>query len=529
MQPFLCPQCGHRSEFDPWAGSAHCPRCGFTPPTSGAAGNYVRWAQRQAHQPLLDELLAHWNGTHQPDPNFDLPTAGDALAFFRAYQRALGEDPRPSPGAHVPYMRDYQPTRQQILDFAAAYLWLRRGDRAQAAADLAALVFSAPQFVDAWVWRTATTGDVQQRLAYLDWATRLDVSHPLARDALALAEGRVPEAGGPRQEALVVTQCPQCGAGLRYEPGEARVECPHCGYQLALQATDLVDEPAETVHDLHLKRRYQGYTWAEAQRVLHCHTCGADLTMTHYLARGCLFCGSTNVLVEESQRLLEQPDGILPFQVGRGEALAALERAQARPTQRLSSWLGGGQPALQELQGVYLPFWVFDGMVEAYQRISDVVGTSKQSLGLTAHENLLFPAVDVPPAPLLTSIYPFELGALVPYEPRLLANWPARIYSQDVEMVAEAAGSAMIDLARERTALRPRPPSTGLQRRLGPRSSTPGRVPDSPLLFQMVGTAYQLVLLPVWLARLDREGKQTLGLVNGQAGQVAFDVNPVGD
>jgi len=94
------------------------------------------------------------------------------------------------------------------------------GDRAQAAADLAALVFSAPHFVDAWVWRTATTDDPQQRLAYLDWATRCDLNHPLARDALALAEGRVPAAGGPRQEVLVVTQCPQCGAGLRYEPGD---------------------------------------------------------------------------------------------------------------------------------------------------------------------------------------------------------------------------------------------------------------------------------------------------------------------
>jgi len=323
MQPFVCPQCGHRSRFDPWAGAAKCPRCGFAPPAPGAGDNYVRWAQRQAHQPFLDELQAHWNGGHRPDLAFTLPTPDDALAFFREYQQALGEDPRSAPGPHVEYVRDYHPTRQEILIFAGAYLWLRRGRRDRAADDLAALAFSAPQFVDLWVWRTATTDDVQQRLEYLDKATRLDLGHPLARDALAVAQGQVSPAGERRQQALVTTQCPQCGAGLRYDPGAAQVECAHCGHRVALEATNVVDQQARAVHSLRLERRYQGHTWAEAQRIVHCCTCSADLTMSDYLAQRCAFCGSTNVLIEESQRLLEQPDGLLPFQVTRERALAA--------------------------------------------------------------------------------------------------------------------------------------------------------------------------------------------------------------
>ncbi|MGD8626043.1 MAG: hypothetical protein PVJ34_16015, partial [Anaerolineae bacterium] len=58
MQPFLCPQCGHRSSFDPWQGAARCERCGFTPLSGPAGGNYVGWARRYAYQPYLDELLA---------------------------------------------------------------------------------------------------------------------------------------------------------------------------------------------------------------------------------------------------------------------------------------------------------------------------------------------------------------------------------------------------------------------------------------------------------------------------------------
>ncbi|MEJ2207508.1 MAG: hypothetical protein P8129_00550 [Anaerolineae bacterium] len=529
MQPFVCPQCGHRSSFDPWAGAAQCPRCGFTPPTAGAVGQYVSWARRQGHQPFLDELQAHWTGSHRPDPTFALSTPDDALAWWREYQQAMGEDPRPTPGAPVEYVREYQPTRQEILVLAGAYLWLRRGRPDRAAEDLAALAFSAPRFVDAWVWRSATIEDEEQRRAYLDRATRLDLGHPLARDALALAQGRVPLTVGRRRQTLVTAQCPQCGAGLRYEPGAAEVECAHCGHTMALEATNVVDQQARAVHNLRLKRHYEGHTWAEASRVVHCCTCGADLTMTQYLAQRCAFCGSTNVLVQEKDRSLEQPDGLLPFQIGEEQALAALEQAQSRLFRRVVSWLSGSRAELKELRGVYLPFWVFDGMVEAYHFRKDWATSSKETLGLTSHENLPFPAVDVPAASLLRHVYPFDLAALVPYEPRLLADWPARIYDQDVEMVAETARSTMIERTRVQDELMPGPLSSGSRTRADRRVTTLDAVAARQVYYQVVGTAYQLVLLPLWLARLEGQARHSLGLVNGQTGKVTLGAGYLGD
>jgi hypothetical protein len=91
MQSFTCPQCGHKSTFEPWTAAACCPACGFTPPSRGLTANYVRWAQRHAYQPYLDELLSHWNGTHTPDPGFALETAEDAIkaAFYQQVMRIL--------------------------------------------------------------------------------------------------------------------------------------------------------------------------------------------------------------------------------------------------------------------------------------------------------------------------------------------------------------------------------------------------------------------------------------------------------
>ncbi len=35
MQIFICPECAHKSFYDPWVESAHCPRCGYSPQTLG--------------------------------------------------------------------------------------------------------------------------------------------------------------------------------------------------------------------------------------------------------------------------------------------------------------------------------------------------------------------------------------------------------------------------------------------------------------------------------------------------------------
>jgi hypothetical protein len=141
--------------------------------------------------------------------------------------------------------------------------------------------------------------------------------------------------------------------------------------------------------------------------------------MTQQLAGICIFCGSTNVLVEDSQRILEQPDGLLPFYIGK-------EQAQNAFAQRLVSWLSGTRQTARNLWGIYVPFWVFDGIVEAYTFSTDWATASKKTLGLSTHENLLLPGVDAPSPGAQQAVFPFRLETLIPYEPRLLADWPAR-------------------------------------------------------------------------------------------------------
>jgi DNA-directed RNA polymerase subunit RPC12/RpoP len=177
MQQFICPECGHESSFDPWVESAHCPQCGFRPPT-GMRLSDQQPKRRTEHQPFLDELLSHWNGTHTPDSAFTLPTPESALAFFEDYQQAMGK------GTDA-----YQPTQEEILGFVGAYLWLRRGNRAEAAQRLRTLTSLFPKFTDPWIWLAATADEPAQRIDYLENALVLEPEHPLAQDALVAARG----------------------------------------------------------------------------------------------------------------------------------------------------------------------------------------------------------------------------------------------------------------------------------------------------------------------------------------------------
>lgn len=529
MQAFICPECGHQTTFDPWIESAHCSQCGYTPPKGVRMRGRRPKKRTGTHQPFLDELLSHWNGTHVPDPEFSLPTSEFAFAFFENYQRALGEDPHLGAGDQMRYIRNYHPRRREILPFVGGYMLLRQGNPATAARHLRALTTHFPAFADAWIWLTATIDDSPERIECLENAVLQEPAHPLARDALAIARGRVSSASerrGQGQETNV-TKCSQCGGSLHYEPGAMQVTCLYCGHRLDLRETNLLEQEATLIGDVRLQRRLQGCTWAEVQRVVHCQSCGAELTMTHHLVRQCPFCGSTSVLARDSRRTFEQPDGFLPFKINEQQAAAAVHEAQRSGLRGFKTWLTGKEQKPVKLRPVYLPFWVFDGFVEvrvwtAGRRLppgplsqSAGEGETAPSADMMMFDNLLFSGVDVPASKFLRQIFSFELNALVPYEPRFLADWPAALYNRDVEVVVEDAYDVMIALARQRVG-----PLVALE---SPGYAHPRRS------FQVTSATYQLVLLPVWVALVQYEDKRSLALANGQTGTVAFGPSLPGD
>lgn len=461
----------------------------------------------QTYRRFLDELRACWEGTLAPEPDFLLKTPVQAEAFFRAYQRALGGVTELEVGHEITgYMRNYRPQPQEILEFVEAYGHLHRGEVEDAAHALHKLTESTPQFAEPWIWLSATTDDPAERLAYLEEAVRLEPAHPLAVDGLAVARDKTsPEGTGPAQGRdihVVIAKCPQCGGSLHYEPGED-VICAHCGHRIRLPTVNLIgDVDAPRVSSLRLQRVYEGRAWKEAGQIVRCRTCGAELTLTQHLAHRCAYCGSANVLIADSERVLQQPDGFLPVQVSRKRAS---EVARAKTSSRTK---------LHTIHGIYVPFWVFDGDVVLQSIRKKDGGLTEAIPGRILHyENLLFPGTDVPPISALDQVPPFELDTVASYEPQLWGDWPAQLYNLDVELVVEDTYDVMLARARDE--------AVGALSSLSPKATHYG--------FQVSNVTYRLVLLPVWAVLLESKNERSLVLVNGQTGKVAIGLTLVGD
>ncbi len=485
---------------------------------------------RHRYQSFLTDLLAHWQGTHTADATFSLPTPEESEAFFWIYRRALGEDPVPRPG------------RGQILAFTAGYLHLRRGEREQAGQHFDLLTSLAPRFADAWVWRTVATDDPARRQEYLKTALRAEPGHPLARDALAIARGELPIPDRKTEEQVTLAKCPQCGGSLPREPGTVAVVCPYCGAEGGPRPADLPGGEAGLDSQPRLQRLHPPQTWEAAQRIVYCQACGAEMTVPEQPVARCAFCGSTDLSVQDAQRVLEQPDGFLPFELDRQRALdaiGALQKSGVRGLRRwwgawasqelgcrtfpvgltgtlrnLKLWWAGRKFQVSSIAAAYLPFWAFDGVVQVRRPSEDGL-TPPQIAEERGFEHVLFPGVEIPESWLLERLYPFDLAALRPYEPSSVADPPARLYNLDAGAGADRARSLMLGLARLRTDLQSK--ATAKTAVISGHAG-PGRPPT----FQVGDITYRLVLLPVWAARLERQDRHLLALVNGQTGRVTF-------
>ena len=304
-----------------------------------------------------------------------------------------------------------------------------------------------------------------------------------------------------------MTKCPQCAGALQYEPGATEVECQFCDHHFELEGTDLLEQQTEVMGELRLTRRFTGATWRGVDRIARCQPCGAELVMTRHLARQCAFCGSTSVLIEDNRQALIQPDGFLPFKIDE-EAATTIVRSAVGPNGRR----GGDRAKVERPRGIYLPFWVFDGFVEARLQVPTPDSMRIPSRcpepmrRLLMFDNLLHSAMERPLARLLESLLPYKLHRLVPYDAHLLADWDAALYRRDVEEVVKDARDAMIEAATRRTK----------RSSLEPFSSR-----NAKRTFQVTTVTYQLVLLPVWAAVVVHEGRRALVLVNGQTGEAA--------
>ncbi len=233
----------------------------------------------------------------------------------------------------------------------------------------------------------------------------------------------------------------------------------------------------------------------------------------------CPFCGSRQVIQQDALGTVEQPDGLIPFTLSEDQAKAAIRERLKGVDQRLAGIFGNNKVERATIEGIYLPYWVFDAVLEvsktvidrrssgggSYQRSYTPIQpytNTKISEGLAG---VGVPAVKSPPPALTDQLGEFDLSATVAYEPNLLAKYPASIY----DVAFDQASLTVHSLASER-----------MRKRYGQPDSRETEVNVYTSVLQM---SFTLSLMPVWVGTLfEEDGDVRSALVNGQTGRVAL-------
>jgi predicted RNA-binding Zn-ribbon protein involved in translation (DUF1610 family) len=347
-----------------------------------------------------------------------------------------------------------------------------------------------PQNEQAWLWMSAVVDDVEERKACLRRVLQINCYNEEAwRSLKALtippSAPRAPE----EQPTLVEGQefaCPGCGSDLRYSPGHEALLCPECGKVVDIppdpgppSSFPLVGAPATP----EAQKEWIG------RHAYRCRSCGATTAFSsRWATLECPFCGSSVVVQQPVDIPLIPPQAIVPFRLEWEQASQAFRHALER------GWLQPGdlasQAAVERLHGVYIPFWLFDGM--ALAQWDDERGS---------RQNVTRVFLDVPVCAslsltdeLVRELWPFEFEALKRYRPEYIAGWPVEVYQI---ALADASVTVRAQVREEAEA-------------------------DLGALDQVnvVDLFWKLALLPVYLGTYRYQGRTYLFAVNGQTGKV---------
>ena len=318
-------------------------------------------------------------------------------------------------------------------------------------------------------------------------------------------------------------RCPNCSADMRYDAGEQKLACDHCGHVKAIAQQEGQQNIVEYNLEGGLAQSAERGLGAETKSS-RCQECGATVSFTEAeTAKSCDFCGSSQILEQQSNRNLIRPESVVPFKVDRQAASKSftgwLSKLWFRPSDLKV------KAKVTEIGGVYIPYWTFDADVHSdwtaeagyyyYVTETDDEGDEhevrhtrwEQAWGdrRDNFDDVLVCASKGLPENLSKKLSTFNTKELQPYDPGFLAGWRAEEYAVDLNEGWKQAVSQMESKQHSRCA---------------------GDVDGDTHRFLNVANTFsnetfKHVLLPIWISAYRYKEKVYRFLVNGQTGEVA--------
>lgn len=329
-------------------------------------------------------------------------------------------------------------------------------------------------------------------------------------------------------------QCPACTGPLHFSGTSGKLECEYCGSSFDVAQIEAhyaeknaqaaaASEPGDETSTWDASGLHEDWGADSAgMRSYSCPSCGAELICdSTTAATACPYCGNPTVVPGQFKGALK-PDYVIPFKLSKDDAIKALKRHYRGKRLLPKAFTVGNH--IEQIQGVYVPFWLFDGKAEGQatfhatrshsHRRGDYQVTETDHFQVLRGGNISFEKVPVDasskmPDAHMDAIEPFNYAELKPFSMAYLPGFLADKYD-----VSADESSRRADARCEETLL------TSLQETVRGYQTC---VCEGKHIRLYRGKVHY-ALLPVWMLSTQWNGKNFLFAMNGQTGKLVGDL-----
>ena len=162
---------------------------------------------------------------------------------------------------------------------------------------------------------------------------------------------------------LLEYKCPCCGGAIEFNSTLQKMKCPYCDTEFDMETVKEFNEAAANQQSDELNwESASDNSWKEDEAsgmsVYICQSCGGEIVADESTgASSCPFCGNPVVMSGKFSGTL-RPDFIIPFKLDKKAAKEGLTKHLHGKI--LLPKVFKKENHIDEIKGVYVPFWLFD-------------------------------------------------------------------------------------------------------------------------------------------------------------------------
>lgn len=323
-------------------------------------------------------------------------------------------------------------------------------------------------------------------------------------------------------------KCPCCGGALEFNSDVQKVKCPYCDTEFEMAALQSFDEVLneEATQDDYTWQNTPGSEWGDGEsdgmRTYVCKSCGGEVMGdANTAATSCPYCDNPIVMMSQFSGTLK-PDLVIPFKLDKNAAKQKF--AEHMKGKKLLPKAFTRDNHIDEIKGVYVPYWLFDTAVSADMRYKATkVKTWEDSkykykktdtysvrrVGGLSFANVPVDGSSKMPDDLMESLEPYSMKDAVSFQTAYLAGYLADKY--------DVSSEASISRANERVKR-----STEVEFEKTVQGYNSVELANEAIRLSDGNAKY--ALYPVWLLNTTWNGNKYVFAMNGQTGKFVGDL-----